>query len=167
MNRRVIETAADPPRPVAPIRTDALVAGALLLAGAIVFLWYAPASYQIYLALHILAVVVWVGGDITLTTLGIVFESKQDGPTLAALGRMGSWVGTRVYTPALFFVFGFGVALVEKSGIGWNHFGIIFAVVSAVANMAFINAYPVWSLVIIALDVIIIYALAVHGREAA
>ena len=126
---RVADTAADAPRPVAPISLDALLAGALLVAGAIVFLWFAPASYQIYLTLHVLAVVVWVGGDITLTTLGIVFESKQDGPTLAALGRMGSWIGTRVYTPALFFVFGFGVALVEKSGIGWHHFWIVFAVV--------------------------------------
>jgi hypothetical protein len=129
MNRRVTDTAADTPRPVAPISVDALVAGALLLAGAIVFLWYAPASYEIYLSLHVLAVVVWVGGDITLTTLGIVFEGKRDGPTLAALGRMGAWIGTRVYTPALFFVFGFGVALVEKSGIGWHHFWIVFAVV--------------------------------------
>jgi len=126
----VADAAADAPRPVAPIGVDALIAGALLLAGAIVFLWYAPASYEIYLALHVLAVVVWVGGDITLTTLGIVFESKQDGPTLAALGRMGAWIGTRVYTPALFFVFGFGVALVEKSGIGWNHFWIVFAIAS-------------------------------------
>jgi uncharacterized membrane protein len=126
---RVADTAADATRPVAPISLDALLAGALLVAGAIVFLWFAPASYQIYLTLHVLAVVVWVGGDITLTTLGIVFESKQDGPTLAALGRMGSWIGTRVYTPALFFVFGFGVALVEKSGIGWHHFWIVFAVV--------------------------------------
>jgi hypothetical protein len=125
----VTDSAAEAPRPVAPIGIDALVAGALLLAGAIVFLWYAPASYQIYLTLHVLAVVVWVGGDITLTTLGIVFESKRDGPTLAALGRMGAWIGTRVYTPTLFFVFGFGVALVEKSGIGWNHFWIVFAVV--------------------------------------
>jgi uncharacterized membrane protein len=129
MNRRVTETTAEAPKPVAPIGIDALVAGALLLAGAIVFLWYAPASYQIYLTLHVLAVVVWVGGDITLTTLGIVFEGKRDGPTLAALGRMGAWIGTRVYTPALFFVFGFGVALVEKSGMGWNHFWIVFAVV--------------------------------------
>jgi len=125
----VADAAAEAPRPVAPISVDALLAGALLLAGAIVFLWYAPASYEIYLALHVLAVVVWVGGDITLTTLGIVFEGKKDGPTLAALGRMGAWIGTRVYTPALFFVFGFGVALVEKSGIGWNHFWIVFAVV--------------------------------------
>ena len=58
-----------------------------------------------------------------------MFDSKQDGPTLAALGRMGAWIGTRVYTPALFFVFGFGVALIEKSGIGWNHFWVIFGVI--------------------------------------
>jgi hypothetical protein len=58
----------------APIAPDALTAFAVLLAGAIVFLWYAPASYQVYLALHILAVTIWVGGDVTLTTLGIVFE---------------------------------------------------------------------------------------------
>ena len=44
--------------------------------------------------------------------------------------------------------------------------GIILAVGSAVVNMAFIAAYPVWSILIIALDVVIIYALAVHGREA-
>jgi uncharacterized membrane protein len=112
-----------------PITLDTLLAGALLLAGAVVFLWYAPGSYQVYLALHILAVTLWVGGDITLTTLGIVFEQKRDGPTLAALGRMGTWIGTRVYTPALFFVFGFGVALVEKSGTPWDQFWVIFGVV--------------------------------------
>jgi hypothetical protein len=61
-----------------------------------------------------------------------------------------------------------GAGLAVTAGRTWGRtVGIIFAVVSAVANMAFINAYPVWSLVIIALDVIIIYALAVHGREAA
>jgi uncharacterized membrane protein len=138
MNPRVADAAVDAParKPFAPISSDALVAGALLLAGAIVFLWYAPASYQIYLALHILAVTVWVGGDITLTTLGIVFEAKKDGPTLAALGRMGTWIGTRVYTPALFFVFGFGVALIEKSGVGWDKFWIIFGVVGWSLAMA-------------------------------
>jgi len=130
------ETAAEPPKRFATIGTDALLAGALLVAGAVVLLWYAPASYQIYLAVHVVAVVVWVGGDITLTTLGIVFESKQDGPTLAALGRMGAWIGTRVYTPALFFVFGFGVALIEKSGIGWNHFWVIFGIVGWSLAMA-------------------------------
>jgi uncharacterized membrane protein len=137
MNRPVAETAEAPTaKPFAPIGTDALVAGALLLVGAIVFLWYTPISYDVYLALHILAVTVWVGGDITLTTLGIVFEQKQDGPTLAALGRMGTWIGTRVYTPALFFVFGFGVALIEKAGLDWGQFWLIFGVVGWSLAMA-------------------------------
>jgi len=32
---------------------------------------------------------------------------------------------------------------------------------------AFLAAYPVWSILIIALDVVVIYALIVHGRELA
>ncbi|MCA2211480.1 DUF7144 family membrane protein [Jidongwangia harbinensis] len=44
--------------------------------------------------------------------------------------------------------------------------GIVIAVVSALVNIAFLAAYPIWSTIIIALDVLVIYALAVHGREA-
>jgi hypothetical protein len=44
--------------------------------------------------------------------------------------------------------------------------GIILAMVSATVNLAFLAAYPVWSVIVITLDVIVIYALAVHGREA-
>jgi hypothetical protein len=43
--------------------------------------------------------------------------------------------------------------------------GVIVAMVSAVVNMAFVPAYPIWSLMLIALDVIVIYAIVAHGRE--
>lgn len=43
--------------------------------------------------------------------------------------------------------------------------GVILAGLSAIVNLAFIAAYPVWSTILIALDVIIIYAIIVHGRE--
>jgi hypothetical protein len=43
--------------------------------------------------------------------------------------------------------------------------GIAVAVISAIVNLAFIAAFPVWAVIIIALDVLVIYALAVHGRE--
>jgi hypothetical protein len=43
--------------------------------------------------------------------------------------------------------------------------GVVLAVVSAVLNLAFISAYPVWSMIVIAVDVLVIYALTVHGRE--
>ena len=45
--------------------------------------------------------------------------------------------------------------------------GIVIAVLSALVNIAFLSAYPIWSTIIIAMDVLVIYALAVHGREAA
>jgi hypothetical protein len=43
--------------------------------------------------------------------------------------------------------------------------GVIIAVISATLNLLFIAAYPVWSTIIIAVDVIVIYAIVVHGRE--
>jgi uncharacterized membrane protein len=106
-----------------------LGAAFVLVVGAVVFLWYAPGAYTVYKALHVAAIVVWVGGDVTLTTLGIVFERRRDGAALAELGKMGAWIGTRVYTPALFAVLGFGIALVEKGGYGWGMFWIDFALV--------------------------------------
>ena len=43
--------------------------------------------------------------------------------------------------------------------------GVLLAGLSALANMAFIGAYPVWSIMVIIIDVLVIYALTVHGGE--
>jgi hypothetical protein len=43
--------------------------------------------------------------------------------------------------------------------------GVGIAFLSALVNLAFISAYPVWSVILITLDVIVIYAIIVHGRE--
>lgn len=121
--------AGEAPDAAAGASTSALVAGLALIVGAIVMLWFAPDSYAIYKALHVVAIVIWVGGDVTLTTLGIVFERRRDGETLAALGKLGAWIGVHIYTPALFAAFAFGVALIEKAGLGWGMFWIDFALV--------------------------------------
>ena len=114
----------------APSRTPltTMLAALTLIAGTIVVLWYAPDSYSVLKALHVIAIVVWVGGDVTLTTLGIVYERKRDSETLAALGKVGAWIGVKVYTPAAFAAFGLGVALIEKMGFGWSAAYIDFAI---------------------------------------
>jgi hypothetical protein len=43
--------------------------------------------------------------------------------------------------------------------------GVVLAVISALVNIAFLAAYPLWSMLIIALDVLVIYALIAHGKE--
>ena len=42
---------------------------------------------------------------------------------------------------------------------------VVLAGVSALANLAFLPAYPIWSTIVIAVDVLIIYAIVVHGDE--
>jgi hypothetical protein len=52
------------------------------------------------------------------------------------------------------------------SGRTWARaVGITLALLSAIANFLFIPYYPFWSLLIIALDVFVIWALAAHGGD--
>jgi hypothetical protein len=43
--------------------------------------------------------------------------------------------------------------------------GVFVALVSAVTNLAFLAAYPLWSTIMIALAVVVIMALTVHGSD--
>jgi hypothetical protein len=43
--------------------------------------------------------------------------------------------------------------------------GVGIALLSALVNLLFISAYPLWSVILITFDVIVIYAIVVHGRE--
>jgi hypothetical protein len=54
------------------------------------------------------------------------------------------------------------------SGAVWARtVGVILALVSAIANFAWLPYYPVWSILIIAVDIAVIWALTVHGRDIA
>jgi hypothetical protein len=59
-----------------------------------------------------------------------------------------------------------GSALMQ--GRGWARvFAVVVAVIGLVANMAFVPIHPIWSLIIITVDLMIIYAITVHGGELA
>jgi hypothetical protein len=63
-------------------------------------------------------------------------------------------------------------ALIIISGVGVlsgnavaRTVGVLLAGISALLNLLFIEAYPIWSVLVISIDVLVIYALIVHGRE--
>jgi len=61
-------------------------------------------------------------------------------------------------------IFAAGVALMN--GATWARMvGVFLAGLSLFANMAFFSAYPLWSILMIVIDVLVIYALTVHGGE--
>jgi hypothetical protein len=73
-----------------------------------------------------------------------------------------AWGWTHLIGGAIVFAAGLGVL----SGQTWARVvGVIVAIASAVLNFAFLAAYPFWSSIVIAMDVFVIYALCVHGRE--
>jgi hypothetical protein len=43
--------------------------------------------------------------------------------------------------------------------------GVILALSSAIVNVGFLSAYPIWSAIMIGFDVLVIWALTVHGSE--
>ncbi len=87
----------------------------------------------------------WVG----LTTEGIlVFDLTAWGWILLGLG-------------AVQLVISFGIT----SGQSWARVvGVLWASLIAVGQMAFLNVYPIWSLIIITMSLLVIYGLTVHGE---
>jgi hypothetical protein len=57
-----------------------------------------------------------------------------------------------------------GVGLL--TGATWARVvGVIVAMASAILNLAFLAASPVWAVMMIAMDVLVIYAITAHGSE--
>jgi hypothetical protein len=99
--------------------------------------------------------------------MGVVALFKDD---FYLVGRTGlvlsldytTWGWVHLSIGIVAVLAGFGVLM----GQIWARvFGVILALVSAITNVVFIAAYPIWSTIVIVVDILIIFALSVHGRE--
>jgi uncharacterized membrane protein len=120
-----------------------LGAGLALLAGTIVVLSFAPGAYNIYLAFHVVAAVIWVGGALALGILALVADRKDDDEAMIAIGKQAEWIGMRVFTPAAFVVLAFGFALAAEGdwsfGDFWLLAGLIGWGLSAALGILFLS----------------------------
>lgn len=71
-----------------------------------------------------------------------------------------AWGWTHLIIGAVMVLTGFGLL---AGNMAARVVGVGVAVLSAIVNLGFISAYPIWSTIIIALDVLVIYAIVVHG----
>ena len=93
-----------------------------------------------------------------------IFENEFYVPTRNYLFQFDAttWGWTHLLLGLLVAFAGWGLL----SGRTWARtVAIILAVLSAIANFAFIPYYPFWSLLIITLDIFVIWAVAAHGGE--
>jgi hypothetical protein len=91
-----------------------------------------------------------------------IFENEFYVPTRNYLFQFDAttWGWTHLILGLIVAFAGWGLL----SGRTWARTVAIFlAVLSAIANFAFIPYYPFWSLLIITLDIFVIWAVAAHG----
>ena len=120
----------------------------------------------------------WVGFVLFAGILLVMVGAFQAIEGLVALFKDEYYVVTRTglvlnvdyttwgWTHLIIGLVAIGVGIGVMLGKTWARVtGIVIAAISAFANLTFIAAYPLWCTIVIAMDVLVIYALAVHGRE--
>ncbi len=73
-----------------------------------------------------------------------------------------TWGWIHLVLGALILIAGFSLL----SGAVWARtVAVILALLSAIANFAYLPWYPLWAIIVITLDVLVIWALTAHGRD--
>ena len=89
-------------------------------------------TYKWFLAIHILAAVVWVGSDVAIQILTIRGKRSGESSYLAHLATEIEWYGTRVLLPSSLTIVIFGFLLINQSDgaydLGDFFVGFAFAV---------------------------------------
>jgi hypothetical protein len=120
----------------------------------------------------------WTGWVVFASTMMLLLGSLQAIQGLVAIFDAGyyhvtpgglvvnvdytAWGWTHLLLGVLIVISGVGVL---AGNVAARAVAVILALLSAIANLLFIEAYPIWSIIIITVDVLVIYALTVHGRE--
>jgi hypothetical protein len=117
-------------------------------------------GFTVFAAVMMIMVGVWQA----LAGLIAIFENEVYVPTRSYLFELdlSAWGWIHLVLGLVVAFAGWGLL----SGQTWARVvGITLAAISATANFLFIPYYPFWSIVIIAVDVFVIWALTAHGRE--
>ncbi len=114
----------------------------------------------------VFAGVMMIIAGILWTLVGFVAVFNNDwvvfGREAALFVDISGWGWLHVILGLLMLLAGF---LVIQGNLFGRTIAVILAVISIVVNFLWLPVYPIWSLVIIAIDVFVIYAVLVHGRE--
>jgi hypothetical protein len=117
-------------------------------------------GFTVFAAVMMIMVGVWQA----LAGLIAIFENEFFVPTRNYLFEFDvtGWGWIHLLVGAIVAFAGWGLL----SGQTWARMvAITLAALSATANFLFIPYYPFWSLLIIAVDIFVIWALTAHGRQ--
>jgi hypothetical protein len=106
-----------------------------------------------------------IGGSLGLI-FGIIAAVNDNWVVFTNRGQvsldLSTWGWVHIIVGAIVVLAGFGVF---TGNILARIVGVAVAVVSLIANFLWLPVYPVWAIIIITIDVLVIWALTAHGGE--
>lgn len=91
--------------------------------------------YTLFKFVHVLAVIVWVGGLTTIALITARLGREQDRSAQAAMSRQTAFLGQIVIGPSAGVTLIAGIVMVVDSGIGFDTLWIVWGLVGVVVSM--------------------------------
>src|SRR5262245_3628615 len=105
------------------------------------------AAYELYLLLHVVGAIVWVGAALLMALLGTRAILAAEPSRVTAFAGDSEWLGLRLFLPSNLVVLASGILLVQEGkwsyGPLWIKLGLIGLGISLVIGAAFFG--PGWS----------------------
>lgn len=98
--------------------------------------------YQVFLYVHIICAVIWVGGAVYAQLLALRVSRSPDSSELPHLARHIEFIGTRVFLPAALLLFVSGTAMTLQAwsfGQTWIAVSVALWVLSAVVGAVYLG----------------------------
>ena len=96
-------------------------------------------GYQLWLFVHVVGVIAWLGTGTTLALIGLYADRTGDGLVASRLGPLTAWLAPRVFAPASLGTLASGIVLVHDADMParlWLELGALAVAASILLNVA-------------------------------
>jgi len=80
----------------------------------------AVTTYDWFLSAHVLAAVIWVGGNVAMNILALLTQREKDPLRMVHFAKQAEWLGMRVFTPMSLVLLGFGFGMISNADLGYG-----------------------------------------------
>ena len=87
----------------------------------------ALARYDVYLMLHVISAIVWLGGGLALSVLGTRIAKQRDPARMVAFAHDAEWMGNHIFLPAGLLVLVCGFLMIHAGFPAFDQFWIQLA----------------------------------------
>ena len=91
--------------------------------------------YTLFKFLHVAAVIVWVGGLVTISLITARLGREQDRAAMAAMSRQSAFFGQTIIGPSAGITLVAGIVMVIDAGIGFDTLWVAWGLVGVIVSM--------------------------------